>query len=71
MSDELLTATQVAVEYQKSEGSLANMRSAGIGPEFVKVGRSVRYRRSAVEAWVAACTETSATGRRRQNAATG
>jgi predicted DNA-binding transcriptional regulator AlpA len=69
MSDELLTAAEVAAEMRRSEGSLANMRSAGIGPEFVKVGRSVRYRRSAVDAWVAACTENSVTGRRHGDAA--
>jgi len=35
-----------------SPGHLMNMRSTGIGPDFVRLGRSVRYRLSDLEAWV-------------------
>jgi hypothetical protein len=37
-----------------SESSLAKARMRGDGPEFVKVGRSVRYSRAAGLAWMAA-----------------
>jgi excisionase family DNA binding protein len=33
--------------------TLANWRSAGQGPPYLRVGRHVRYRRADVEAWVA------------------
>lgn len=35
-----------------SEKTLANWRSAGKGPKFLKVGGLVRYRWSSVNAWV-------------------
>jgi hypothetical protein len=41
---ELLTAAQVAERWSCSQGHLANMRSAGVGPIYLKLGGSVRYR---------------------------
>lgn len=35
------------------------LRTKGGGPEFIKVGRLVRYRKSAVERWFAERTVTS------------
>lgn len=48
----LWTAADVA-EYlvDISEKTLANWRSLGQGPPFLKVGTGVRYRPAAVEAW--------------------
>lgn len=40
------------------EHTLAQWRSKGIGPEYIKVGRHVRYRWSAVNSWLD--TQTSA-----------
>jgi predicted DNA-binding transcriptional regulator AlpA len=52
-TDPLLTAVQVAELMQITPQRLANMRWAGHGPPFVKIGhRSVRYRTSDVDAWI-------------------
>jgi predicted DNA-binding transcriptional regulator AlpA len=47
-----------------SESSLAKARMRGDGPEFVKVGRSVRYSRAAGLAWMAARSRRSTTDSR-------
>ncbi len=49
-------AAQVATYLNTTLGRLANMRCAGIGPAFVKVGHSVRYRVEDIEAYVNANT---------------
>lgn len=56
MAEQLLTPKQVQSEYGVSAKTLANYRWQGIGPCYVKAhpgkyGR-VKYRRSAVEAWL-------------------
>lgn len=59
MKDELLSPKQVAAEYGFTTGTLANWRWAGSGPAFIKTpGRSgrIKYRRSAIEAWLKAQT---------------
>ena len=38
---------------------LARLRFEGSGPAFVKVGRSVLYRRDDLEAWLTACRRRS------------
>ena len=40
----LLTPTKLAERWGCSTGWLANMRSAGGGPKFLKLGSNVRYR---------------------------
>lgn len=35
-----------------SSGQLAQMRYLGTGPEFIKIGSRVRYKMSAVVAWL-------------------
>lgn len=56
-TDCLLTRKQVAAMANLDPHTLACMRSEGRGPAFIKFGSSksaaVRYRRSAVEAWLA------------------
>jgi hypothetical protein len=37
---------------RKPEKTLAEWRSRGIGPRYIKVGRDVRYRRSDLDAWI-------------------
>lgn len=49
-------AAEVAAYLNTTPGRLANMRCAGIGPAFVKVGQSVRYRVEDIEAYVHANT---------------
>jgi hypothetical protein len=60
MTDELLSPRQVHVEYGFSPQTLANWRWSGLGPSYIKQtpGRSgrVKYRRSAIEAWLEAQT---------------
>ncbi|KPC79540.1 helix-turn-helix transcriptional regulator [Streptomyces sp. NRRL S-4] len=63
MTDELLTPKQVAAEYGFTAGTLANWRWTGQGPDFIKAGPGrcgrIRYRRSAIEAWLNAQTVTN------------
>ncbi|MFE9170876.1 helix-turn-helix transcriptional regulator [Streptomyces kebangsaanensis] len=60
MTDELLTPRQVHERYGFSPQTLANWRWCGHGPSYIKTspGRSgrVKYRRSAIEAWLNAQT---------------
>lgn len=41
---ELMTAPELADRWDCSVGHLANLRSAGIGPTYLKIGSAVRYR---------------------------
>jgi excisionase family DNA binding protein len=52
MADALLTQQQLADELQVSVRTLERWRQEGIGPTFIQVGRSPRYRRSDVDAWL-------------------
>lgn len=44
------------------EQTLANWRSRGVGPEYHKVGKHIRYRLSEVAAWLDEQKETRLTG---------
>ena len=48
---ELLTDARLAERWQLSRGTLANQRSQGRGPSYVKIAGRVRYRRSDIEAY--------------------
>lgn len=48
-SPELLTPRELAARWGLSVHTLENWRSAKRGPQFIKVGRLVRYRLPAVE----------------------
>lgn len=58
MTDRLLTTAETADWLNVNEQTLRNWRTTGGGPPAVKVGRHVRYRPSAVNAWLDANTET-------------
>jgi hypothetical protein len=49
--DDLLTDAQLATRWQLSRGTLANQRSQGRGPAYLKLAGRVRYRRSDIEAY--------------------
>jgi len=49
-----LTSKQAANYLALAEPTLRNARSAGTGPAYVKVGRSVRYATSDLDAWMRA-----------------
>lgn len=57
--DGLLTEQQVAELIGWSRRTLQRRRWQGETPAFVKVGASVRYRRSVIEAFIAAGERTS------------
>jgi excisionase family DNA binding protein len=52
MAEELLTQKQLADELQVSLRTLERWRQEGSGPAFIRVGRSPRYRRSDIDAWL-------------------
>lgn len=56
MSDEFLSPEQVRAEYGFSKQTLANWRWAERGPSYIKTspgkGGRIKYRRSALEAWL-------------------
>jgi len=49
--DRLLSPEDVSAYLGVPVGTLANWRYLGRGPAFLRVGRHVRYRESAVAAW--------------------
>lgn len=57
----LMTPSDVAQVLGVKAKTLANWRVAGTGPQFVKVGGLVRYRRSTIEAWLVAQERSSTT----------
>jgi predicted DNA-binding transcriptional regulator AlpA len=52
----LLTQRQAAEALALSERTLERFRVSGVGPKFVRMGKSVRYRLSDVEVWIASRT---------------
>lgn len=54
MDTDLLTTEDLSLKLGKTPASLAQWRYLGLGPQFVKMGRNVRYRASDVDAWLAA-----------------
>ncbi|OBB07092.1 hypothetical protein A5668_01380 [Mycolicibacterium fortuitum] len=58
----LATAREVAKYLRTSTNQLSRLRYEGYGPKFVKLGRSVRYRWTDVDAWVAVNVHTTSAG---------
>lgn len=58
--DGLLSPKDVHTEYGFSPQTLANWRWTGTGPDYIKCspgrGGRIKYRRSAIEAWLSAQT---------------
>jgi predicted DNA-binding transcriptional regulator AlpA len=52
MLPELISTTDVAAWLGITTGALANNRSAGRGPRYVKLGKQVFYRKADVQAWI-------------------
>ena len=57
---DILTDRELAGELDIPHRRLEQWRYLGTGPAFVRIGRSVRYRRDDVEAWLASQTVTPA-----------
>lgn len=49
---DLLTVKETAEMLKISVHTLNKWRTLRTGPNFVKVGRSVKYRRDSIEAWI-------------------
>lgn len=59
MSEKLMTATEAGDLLSMTTGALAQLRYLGTGPQFIKLGgRSVRYRREDIDAWIRRCART-------------
>jgi predicted DNA-binding transcriptional regulator AlpA len=58
-ADRLLTTSDAADHLSLGVHRLEKLRLSGGGPVFVKLGRSVRYERSALDAWIAASRRRS------------
>lgn len=54
--DRLMDAAETAAFIGRSVRTLEQWRYLGKGPDYVKVGKSIRYRRSAVDRWLDAMT---------------
>ncbi|WIG18394.1 helix-turn-helix domain-containing protein [Kocuria rosea] len=52
VEDEFLDEAALAIWLNKSPRSLQRWRRSAHGPAFVRVGKSIRYRRSDVERWL-------------------
>lgn len=51
-ADELLAPPDVADHLGVPERTLSQWRYLGKGPEYMKIGRHIRYRKSALERWL-------------------
>ena len=59
-ADDLLRPLDVQNEYRISRSTLATWRTLGQGPAWFKLGaRRVVYRRSVIEAWIAAAEKAA------------
>lgn len=56
--DKLLSADELAELVGVPPKTLADWRTRGIGPAYVRIGRHVRYRPADVEAWLQSRTGT-------------
>jgi excisionase family DNA binding protein len=55
----MLTQSECAELLRLSERTLERLRVSGLGPKFVRCGRSIRYRVADLEAWIASRVVTS------------
>ena len=51
--DELVDPTEAAKLVRQKVDTLAHWRCEGRGPEYLKIGRSIFYRRAAISTWLA------------------
>lgn len=49
---DLLQTADVAAEYPFGESTLKRWRELNRGPDFIRVGGKILYRRSAIEEWL-------------------
>jgi hypothetical protein len=56
---ENLTPPDAAAHLKRTEKTLAQWRSQGRGPAYLKTGGRILYRRSDLDAWLDSCRRTS------------
>jgi excisionase family DNA binding protein len=49
----MLTVLEAADYLRLSTRTLERLRCSGLGPKYVKLGRSIRYQRDALDEWIA------------------
>jgi predicted DNA-binding transcriptional regulator AlpA len=59
----LMTQREAALAMQLSERTLERWRVAGDGPKFIRLGRSIRYRLTDIEAHIASRAVSSTSER--------
>lgn len=59
----LLTQLEAATLLHLSERTLERLRVSGAGPKFVRLGRSIRYRPTDIEAYIASRVVSSTSER--------
>ncbi|MET9479898.1 helix-turn-helix domain-containing protein [Streptomyces sp. NPDC006638] len=59
-----MTTSELATLLRKSPPAVRTMRHRGTGPQGVRIGREVLYRRSVVDTWLAAKEEADVLGQR-------
>ena len=59
--DDILNTHEAASYVRLSASSLNKMRCTGLGPAFIRMGRSVRYRRRALDSFIDSRGTTSTT----------
>ncbi|WP_299436786.1 helix-turn-helix domain-containing protein [uncultured Rhodospira sp.] len=52
LPDPLMTQGQAAAYLSKTVRTLERWRRDGVGPRYLRVGRTIRYRRADVDAWL-------------------
>ena len=57
--DQLLTAREVGERLRLKPSALAARRAKGMGPPYIKIGRSVRYRVRDLNQWLRSQNERS------------
>jgi excisionase family DNA binding protein len=50
--DALLTGREAAALLRLSERTMERHRTSGTGPRYIALGRSIRYRRRDLDAWI-------------------
>ena len=50
--DSLITPATLSARLQQTERTLSEKRITGTGPAYIRLGKSVRYRPEAVDAWL-------------------
>ena len=60
-ADDVLKDREAAEYTGCSVSTLAKRRMTGDGPRFIKIGRSIRYRRGDLDAWLASHMRNSTT----------